>query len=98
MATAAATRPIRNTVLPAAQWSSMVPIPLAEFGRSPQDPDFDQWFEIFAERNSARGQYEISNDGCLLIKPWAGIPVCLYEGRLTAEVGNWSDANGGIGL
>lgn len=86
----------RTSVLPAAQWSSMVPIPLAEFGKSLDDPDFDQWFEAFAERNSARGQYEISGDGYLLIKPWAGMPICLYEGHLTAEVGLWNRENGGI--
>ena len=85
-----------TTVLPAAQWSSMVPIPLAEFGKSLNDPDLGQWFEAFAERNSARGQYEISNTGYLLIKPWAGIPVCLFEGHLTAELGFWSRENGGI--
>ena len=96
MVTAATTRPPVTTVLPAAQWSSMVPIPLAEFGRTPQDPDFDRWFEAFAERNSARGQYEISSEGYLLIKPWAGIPVCLYEGHLTAAVCFWSYDNGGI--
>ena len=37
--------------------------PLAEFGKSLDDADLDEWFEAFAERNSDMAEYEISNTG-----------------------------------
>ena len=53
---------------PPPRWTRAVAIPLAEFGKSLDDPDLGQWFEGFSARNSDMGEYEISNTGHLLIQ------------------------------
>ena len=52
----------------------MVAIPLAEFGKSLDDADLDEWFEAFAERNCAMAEYEISSTGHLMIREPTGYP------------------------
>ena len=59
-------------------WPGTIVIPLAEFGQSLDDPDFDQWFEAFVERNSDAYEYEISGTGHLLIRE----PVNYYSAAL----------------
>ena len=81
---------------PSERRSSVLRIPLAEFGRSLEAPDLDRWFEGFADRNSDEGQYEISNEGFLLIMPPTGNPGMIFEGELTIDLGIWARANGGI--
>ena len=77
--------------------SSTVTIPLAEFGKSLADPDLDNWFVEFSERNSDEGQtYEISNTGRLLIMAPTGNPGSLHEGELYLELGIWARGYGGI--
>ena len=44
-------------------WIRHSAIPLAEFGKSLDDADLDEWFEAFAERNSDMALYEISSTG-----------------------------------
>ena len=78
------------------QWPGVVAIPLAEFGKSLDDADLDQWFEAFAERNSAMGEYEISSAGHLLIREPTGSPGAVYEVGLAADLFVWADQNGGI--
>jgi len=69
---------------------------LAEFGKSLDDANLDQWFLAFSERNSDMALYEIFNTGHLLIRELEGIPGCLYEIALAAELGNWGREHGGI--
>ena len=77
--------------------SLTVTIPLAEFGKSLADPDLDNWFVEFSERNSDEGQtYEISNTGRLLIMAPTGNPGSLHEGELYLELGIWARGYGGI--
>ena len=77
--------------------SGTVAIPLAEFGKSLDDPDLDRWFEEFSERNSDEGQtYEISNTGRLLIMPPTGIPGILHEGELQVDLTIWAREFGGF--
>ena len=78
------------------QWRGMVAIPLAEFGKSLDDPDLDQWFEGFAARNSDMAEYEISNTGHLLIREPTGYPGSVYEIELAGELMLWSRRNGGV--
>ena len=77
-------------------WPGTVAIPLAEFGRSLNDPDFDQWFEAFAERNSDMYEYEISGTGHLLIREPVNHHGAVYELRLGGALLNWTDEHGGI--
>ena len=81
---------------PPPQWPGVVAIPLAEFGKSLDDPDLDQWFEGFAERNSDMGEYEISNTGHLMIREPTGNPGALYENQLAIVLGNWTGEYGGM--
>ena len=81
---------------PPPRWTRAVAIPLAEFGKSLDDPDLDQWFEGFAERNSDMGEYEISNTGHLLIREPTGSPGSIYETELAGTLLFWAHANGGI--
>ena len=81
---------------PAPCWPGTVAIPLAEFGKSLTDPDFDQWFEAFAERNSDMYEYEISGTGHLLIREPTGYPGSVYEGQLSADLFIWARHHGGI--
>ena len=77
--------------------SLTVTIPLAEFGKSLADPDLDNWFVEFSERNSDEGQtYEISNTGRLLIMAPTGNPGSLHEGELHLDLGIWARGYGGI--
>ena len=80
----------------APQRPGTIPIPLAEFGKSVDDPDFDQWFEAFAERNSDLAQYEISNTGHLLIREPTGYPGAVYETELAADLVVWARQHGGV--
>lgn len=91
---AAQPQDIRGT--PPPQWPGTVAIPLAEFGRSLDDADLDQWFEGFAERNSTMGEYEISNTGHLLIREPTGNPGSMYELSLAGALLNWADERGGM--
>ena len=79
MTTSAAAPPQEIRSKPPPQWPGVVAIPLAEFGKSLDDPDLDQWFEGFAERNSDMAEYEISNTGHLLIREPTGSPGSVYE-------------------
>ena len=83
-------------VLPAPRPSGTVSIPLAEFGKSLDDADLDEWFAAFAERNSDMAEYEISNTGHLLIREPTGNPGSIYETGLAGMLLVWADANGGI--
>ena len=78
------------------QWPGTVAIPLAEFGKSLDDADLDQWFEAFGERNSDMAEYEISSTGHLLIREPTGNPGALYENQLAIGLGNWTGEYGGI--
>ena len=96
MTTDAALRTQEIRGKPPPQWPGVVAIPLAEFGKSLDDADLDQWFEAFAERNSAMGEYEISSAGHLLIREPTGSPGAVYEVGLAADLFVWADQNGGI--
>ena len=92
---------MQNTLarlFPVEQCTGTVRIPLAEFGKSLDDADLDEWFEAFAERNSDEGQYEISNKGYLVVMTAPGMPVCLYELQLAAQLLLWTRKNDGIAL
>ena len=78
------------------RWPGVVAIPLAEFGKSLDDPDFDQWFEAFAERNSDMAEYEISSTGHLMIREPTGNPGSIYETELAGTLLFWARANGGV--
>ena len=78
------------------RWTRAVAIPLAEFGKSLDDPDLDQWFEGFAERNSDMAEYEISNTGHLLIREPTGYPGSVYEGEMITGLFNWARRHGGV--
>ena len=77
-------------------WPGTVAIPLAEFGKSLDDADLDEWFEAFAERNSDMYEYEISGTGHLLIREPTGNPGSIYETELAGTLLFWSRENGGI--
>ena len=96
MTTAATLPPQGTQPLPPGHWSSIVRIPLAEFGKSLADPDLDAWFEAFGDRNADEGQYEISNEGRLLIMPPTGTPGSIFEGELIIDLGIWARNNGGV--
>ena len=81
---------------PSPQRLGLVSIPLAEFGKSLDDADLDEWFEGFAERNSDEGQYEISNEGRLLIMAPTGNPGMFFESELTIDLGIWARTNNGM--
>ena len=81
---------------PPPRWPRAVAIPLAEFGKSLDDPDLDEWFEGFAARNSDMGEYEISNSGHLMIREPTGYPGTVYELRLAGALLNWADERGGM--
>ena len=78
------------------QWPGVVAIPLSEFGKSLDDPDFDQWFEAFAERNSDMAEYEVSSAGHLMIREPTGNPGSIYETELAGTLLFWARANGGV--
>ena len=78
------------------QWPSTFAIPLAEFGRSLDDADLDEWFEAFAERNSDMAEYEISSTGHLLIREPTGYPGSVYEIELAGDLLFWARGNGGV--
>ncbi len=96
MTTSAAAQPQEIRSKPPPQWPGVVAIPLAEFGKSLDDPDLDQWFAGFAERNSDMAEYEISNTGHLLIREPTGSPGSVYEVGLAGDLLFWADRNGGI--
>ena len=50
--TTTALQPAEVRGRPAPCWPGTIAIPLAEFGKSLDDADLDEWFEAFAERNS----------------------------------------------
>ena len=81
---------------PPPRWPGTVAIPLAEFGKSLDDPDLDQWFEGFAARNSDMAEYEISNTGHLLIREPTGSPGSVYETELAGDLLFWSRRHGGV--
>lgn len=81
---------------PAPCWPGTIAIPLAEFGKSLDDPDLDQWFEAFAERNSDMYEYEISGTGHLLIREPVNYHGAAYELRLGGALLYWADEHGGI--
>ena len=96
MTTTVAPQPQEIQRKPPPRWTRAVAIPLAEFGKSLDDPDLGQWFEGFAERNSDMGEYEISNTGHLLIREPTGSPGSVYETELAGELLFWSRQHGGI--
>ena len=96
MTTAVAPPPRATRRKPPPQWPGVVAIPLSEFGKSLDDPDFDQWFEAFAERNSDMAQYEVSGTGHLMIREPVNYHGATYELRLGGALLNWTDEHGGI--
>ena len=78
------------------QQKATASIPLAEFGKSLDDADLDEWFEGFAQRNSDAGQYEISAQGCLLIMPPTGDPGSFFENEIATDLTVWSRSHGGF--
>ena len=96
MTTTVASQPPEIQHQPPPRWSGMVAIPLAEFGKSLDDPDLGQWFEGFSARNSDMAEYEISNTGHLLIREPTGSPGSVYEVGLAGDLLVWADRNGGI--
>jgi len=96
MTTAVASQPQETQSKPPPRWTGVVAIPLAEFGKSLDDPDLDQWFEGFSARNSDMAEYEISNTGHLLIREPTGNPGALYENQLAIVLGNWTGEYGGM--
>ena len=95
-ATAATPQPAAAEAKPSLQRSGTVAIPLAEFGKSLRDVDLDAWFEAFGERNAMAGQYEISNEGFLLIMPPTGHPGTIHEMKIATVLDIWTDDHGGI--
>ena len=89
-------QPAKIRVRPAPCWPGTIAIPLAEFGRSLDDADLDEWFEAFAERNSDMAEYEISSTGHLLIREPTGNPGSIYETQLAGTLLFWTHPNGGI--
>ncbi len=81
---------------PSPQRSGTVSIPLAEFGKSLDDADLDEWFEAFAERNSDMYEHEISGTGHLLIREPTGNPGSIYETELAGDLLFWARQHGGI--
>ena len=96
MTTAVASRTRETRRKPPPKWPGVVAIPLSEFGKSLDDPDFDQWFEAFAERNSDMAEYEISSTGHLMIREPTGNPGSIYETELAGTLLFWARANGGV--
>ena len=99
MTTATQPQPTQTSVRPrtaAPRWPGTFAIPLAEFGKSLDDADLDEWFEAFAERNSDMAEYEISNTGHLLIREPTGHPGSVYEIELAGELVFWARQNGGV--
>ena len=90
MTTAITTRPATS------QRYGGIEIPLAEFGKSLDDADLDEWFEAFAERNSDMAEYEITNRGHLLIREPTGNPGSIYEGEMASDLFGWARRNGGV--
>lgn len=99
MTTATQPQPTETTARPrptAPCWPGTIAIPLSEFGKSLDDPDFDQWFEAFAERNSDMAQYEVSGTGHLMIREPVNHYGAAYELRLGGALLNWTDEHGGM--
>lgn len=70
-------------------------IPLAEFGKTLNDPDLDEWFEAFGGRNQECGFFEITDQGELKIMPPTGIPGYWLETEMVLELGIWNRSYGG---
>ena len=98
MTTIVASQPQETPRKPPPRWTRAVAIPLAEFGKSLDDPDLGQWFEGFSARNSDMGEYEISNTGHLLIREPTGSPGSVYETELAADLIVWTRRHGGIAV
>ena len=96
MTIATTPQPLETHPSPPDQRSGVVRIPLAEFGKSLGDADLDRWFEAFSDRNEDEGQYEISNQGYLLIMAPTGSPGVLFEGDLAADALIWTREHGGV--
>lgn len=94
--TTTAMQPTKIRGRPAPCWPGTIAIPLAEFGKSLDDADLDEWFEAFAERNSDMYEYEISSTGHLLIREPTGYPGTVYEGQLSADLFIWARQHGGV--
>lgn len=80
----------------APRWPGTIAIPLAEFGKSLDDADLDEWFEAFAERNAGMAEYEISSTGHLMIREPVNHYGAVYELRLAGALLNWADEHGGM--
>ncbi len=93
--TTAALQPTNTRGRPAPCWPGTIAIPLAEFGKSLDDADLDEWFEAFAERNSDMYEYEISGTGHLLIREPTGNPGSIYEVELAGDLLFWTRQHGG---
>ena len=96
---ATATQPTQTLSHPrpgAPLWPGTIAIPLAEFGKSLDDADLDEWFEAFAERNSDMAEYEISSTGHLLIREPVNHYGAVHELRLAGALLNWADGHGGM--
>ena len=96
MTTTSTLQPWQTVRRPSRSRPGAVAIPLAEFGKSINDADLYHWFEAFGERNSDEGQYEISNEGFLLIMPPTGHPGSLHEGEFYIDLGIWTRGYGGL--
>ena len=94
--TTAALQPTNTRGRPAPCWPGTIAIPLAEFGKSLDDADLDEWFEAFAERNSDMYEYEISGTGHLLIREPVNHYGAAHELRLAGALLNWTDEHGGM--
>ena len=77
-------------------WPGTIAIPLAEFGKSLDDADLDEWFEAFAKRNSDMAEYEISSTGHLMIREPTGSPGSAYEIQLAGDLMIWARRRGGV--
>ena len=96
---ATATQPAQTLSHPrqgAPLWPGTIAIPLAEFGKSLDDADLDEWFEAFAERNSDMYEYEISSTGHLMIREPTGSPGSAYEIQLAGDLMIWARQRGGV--
>ena len=97
MTTTTAADTLAPPLADAAGCSATLALPLAEFGQTLADPNLDDWFEAFAERNSdSIYTYSISAAGFLLITPLAGVPYVLHHGAIAVALLTWADDHGGF--